>query len=193
VHAQAPPNRGRRRPPAPSVQPSAPALPITFSCPQARNGTRPQPEKPNPGTRDSPPVTSMPWADIFSKNYSRERNSPYDVTGQKFSYEKFFWNLRDGGHNEGVGAGSCHSGGETQKRNDGKFPLPKAKGKTSDKVAACDGVSGRTLWKAMAAGGKFGLVQGISMYTGGPLPCPAPEPKPLSVSHSGFGSTGPLR
>jgi hypothetical protein len=28
---------------------------------------------------------------IFSKNYSRERNSPYDVTGQKFSYEKFFW------------------------------------------------------------------------------------------------------
>ena len=72
----------------------------------------------------------------------------------------------DGGHNEGVGVGSCHSGGEAQKRNDGKFPPPKAKGKTRDKVAAYEGVSGRTLGKAMAAGGKFALVQGISMNTG---------------------------
>ena len=30
-----------------------------------------------------------------------------------------------------------------------------------------DGVSGRKLGKAMAAGGKFGLVQGISMYAEG--------------------------
>ena len=44
-----------------------------------------------------------------------------------------------------------------------KSSTPKAKGKTRDKVAAYEGVSGRTLGKAMAAGGKFGLVQGISM------------------------------
>jgi hypothetical protein len=54
----------------------------------------------------------MPRADIFSKNYFRERNSPYDVTSQKFSYEKVFLELDDDGHNEGVGAGSCLSGGE---------------------------------------------------------------------------------
>jgi hypothetical protein len=40
----------------------------------------------------------------------------------------------------------------TKKRNGEKFPPPKAKGKTRDKVAAYEGVSGRTLEKEMAAG-----------------------------------------
>ena len=96
-----------------------------------------------------------------------EGGPPWGLMGVKIFLSKIFWDLDDGGHNEGVGAGSCHSGGEAQKRNDGKFPPPKAKGKTRDKVAAYEGVSGRTLGKAMAAGGKFGLVQGISMYTEG--------------------------
>ena len=76
----------------------------------------------------------------------------------KIFLSKIFWDLSAGGHNEDVGAGSCHSGGETQKRNDGKFPPAKGKGKTRDKVAAYEWVSGRRLGKAMAAGGKFGLV-----------------------------------
>jgi hypothetical protein len=33
----------------------------------------------------------------------------------------------------------------------------------------------------------------FDVHGGGPLPCPAPEPKPLSVSRSGFASSGPLR
>ena len=62
----------------------------------------------------------------------------------KIFLSKIFLDLRhDGGHNEGVGAGSFHSGGETQKRTDKKFPPPKAKGKTRYKVAAYEGVSAR--------------------------------------------------
>jgi len=115
--------------------------------------------------------------------------------GVKIFLSKIFWDLRhDGGHNEGVGAGSCHSGGETQKRNDGKFPPPKAKGKTRDKVAAYEGVSGRTLGEGDGPGGKVRPGPGhFDVRGGGSLPCPAPEPKPPSVSHSGFASSGPLR
>ena len=79
--------------------------------------------------------------------------SPLGVDGgENFFIKNLLGFTHDGGHNEGVGAGSFHSGGEAQKRNDGKFPPPKAKGKTRDKVAAYEGVSGRTLGKAMAAG-----------------------------------------
>jgi len=61
--------------------------------------------------------------------------------GMKIFLSKIFWDLRhDGGHNEGVGAGSCRSGAEAPKRDDGKFPPPKAKGKTCDKIAAYEGV-----------------------------------------------------
>ena len=67
--------------------------------------------------------------------------------------------------------------GRPKKRNDGKFPPPKAKGKTRDKVAAYEGVPSRTLGKAMAPGGKFGLVQGISMYTEGAIALSRPGPK----------------
>jgi hypothetical protein len=82
-------------------------------------------------------------------------------------FSKILWDLRAGGHNEGVGAGSFHSGGGDPKKEDGKFPPPKVKAKTRDKVAAYEGVPSRTLGKALAAGGKFGLVQGISMFTEG--------------------------
>jgi len=77
---------------------------------------------------------------------------PLGVDGYENFFPKIFWDLDDGGHNEGVRAGSCHSSGETQIRNDGKFPPPKAKCKTHDKVAAYEGVSGRTLGTAMAPG-----------------------------------------
>ena len=40
-----------------------------------------------------------------------------------------------------------------------------------------EGISGRTLEKAMAARGKFGLVQGISMYTEGAIALSSPGPK----------------
>ena len=119
---------------------------------------------------------------------------PWGSMGVKNFFPKIFWNLRDGGHNEGVGAGSCHSGGEAQKRNDGKFPPAKAKGKTRDKVAAYEGVSGRTLGEGDGPGGEVRPGPGHFDVRGrGPLPCPAPEPKPPSVSHSGFASSGPLR
>ena len=59
----------------------------------------------------------------------------------------------------------------------GNPPPPKAKGKTRDKVTAYEGVSGRTLGKAMAAGGKCGLVQGISMYTEGAIALSRPGAK----------------
>jgi hypothetical protein len=58
-------------------------------------------------------------------------------------FPKFFQKLDNGGHNERVGAGSCHSGEDAQKRNDGKFPPPKAKGKTRYKVAPYERVSRR--------------------------------------------------
>ena len=78
--------------------------------------------------------------------------SPLGFDGVKNFFPKIFWDLDDGGHNEGVGAGYDHSGGEAKIRIDGKFPPPKAKGKTRDKVAAYEWVPGRTLGKAMAAG-----------------------------------------
>lgn len=41
------------------------------------------------------------------------------------------------------------------------------KGKTREKVMTYEGLPGRTLGTAMAVGGKFGPVQGISMHMDG--------------------------
>lgn len=78
--------------------------------------------------------------------------TPLGIDGSKKFFLKFFWVLRAGGHKEGVGAGSCHSRGEAQNSNDGKFPPPKDRGKTCDKRAAYEWVPSRTLGKALAGG-----------------------------------------
>jgi hypothetical protein len=78
---------------------------------------------------------------------------PWGLMEMKNFFQKSSWIVTMVAITKASAPAVATSGGEDQNKNGEKFPPPKAKGKTRDKVAAFEGVSGRTLGTAMAAGG----------------------------------------
>ena len=106
--AHCPGYRSRRRP-APSPGP--------------KGYCQPQPRTPNRGTWDSPLCINARSAPDYQKCAQTFRpmlkglrfTPPWGSMGVKIFFQKLFCDLRDGGHYEGVGASSCHSGGRPKK------------------------------------------------------------------------------
>jgi hypothetical protein len=51
-----------------------------------------------------------------------EGGPPWGLMGLKIFLSKIFWDLSAGGHNEGIDAGSGHSGGGPKKKKQWKIP-----------------------------------------------------------------------